>query len=67
MGYKTTRQVYEDEGVSKITAIKWAKKHEIKKWGRDYVWSSQDVEKFRHRDKKRGRKFGPQGPKGEKI
>lgn len=67
MEYKTTKEVYKEEGVSKITAIKWAAKHNVRKWGRDYVWSSQDVERFKARDKRRGRRFGPQGPKGEKL
>ena len=51
---KTTRQIFTEANVAKPTAIRWAEKNGVKKWGRDYTWSLADEKRFKNRNKKRG-------------
>jgi len=53
-----TGEVASEAGTSDIRARKWAADHGVAKDIYGYVWVSTDVEAFKNRNKKRGRKSG---------
>lgn len=57
MNYKTTKEVAEAENITRFLASVWARANKVSHWGRNYLWTEEDIERFRSRDKKRGPKF----------
>lgn len=46
---KTTKEVAEAEGVSMVFAGRWALGNGVKKYGRDYLFTDEEYERFRNR------------------
>jgi hypothetical protein len=55
MSVYTTAQVAELEHCKPSTVSKWCKKNNVKRHGRDYWLSFEEVEQFQHRNKQVGK------------
>ncbi len=55
MAERTTKQVFEEEGCSKFVAVEWAENNGVKKFGYAYRWTEKNFQKFKARNKRRGR------------
>jgi hypothetical protein len=58
MKYKTTKQVAEMEGVTRILASVWAHDNGVLVLGGNYMWTPAKIRKFKNRNTKRGRPLG---------
>ena len=52
----STQEVYDKDGCSKPTALKWANRHGVEKVGPIFIWKKSEVEQFFKRDKSPGRR-----------
>ncbi|MDR2510299.1 MAG: DNA-binding protein [Spirochaetaceae bacterium] len=57
----TSADVAAATGMQKITVIKWAANNDVKSIGagngKTYLWTAADIERFKARDTKRGRRW----------
>lgn len=51
----TTEEVYTADRCKKPICVRWAKKNNVPKFGRDYIWDAEHAKAFFKRNKKRGR------------
>ena len=58
MNYYSTREVAVMEGMNKSTVKKWAKANSLLKVDTTYLWTEEDLEKFRARKKTPGFEAG---------
>ena len=58
MNYYSTREVAVMEGMNKSTVKKWAKANGLLKVDTTYLWTEEDLEKFRDRKKTPGFEAG---------
>ena len=56
MDYWSTREVAIMENVTKSIATRWAKENSVRRVDTTFLWSKADLEAFKRRNKKRGRK-----------
>ncbi len=61
--YWTSQEVAKIEDVTAVVAQTWAKEHNVKRLSDRYMWTREDLEGFKKRNKKRGRPW----PKGETV
>lgn len=51
----TTSEVIAEEKITQPIALSWAKKNGVQMLGKQYVWTEEQKQAFKKRNKKRGR------------